>query len=600
MVVGGCAGKKERPSGEERREQARRIAREKAPTATLRVTGSKFQVTDARGRLVLIARIPQANALLQPEKPSQGPLTLSRADCTLYKEGMPSLWLKAPVAKWQGGVLTSAQGARCGTVDGKLALQGKTVTWTAGNHRLSVGSARCELRQIGRPPMLAEGPTAIWQGGLLTLPSGAQARAADRSASMRADRVRWRSATNGLEATGRVHMTRGRVAGAGERLIGDTALRRFRLTGGRPHITLSEQAVPLVVSVHGAGPGALEAVGSPRARGADRSKTMIGSRSPVRLARSSGVTVLAVALLAGSPAEAARPSYQSSEMRIEADDISGDPSRYEATGNVVLTGKGGTLRADRVVVTPAPQQGTAGNSRSPIRVARAVGSVRITSQPKPDQRMEATGAEGTYWPGTQKATLTGGVKVTMTSPQLQEPAVLTGARADMDLAKRTAEVTRTQAAQVALRLRTKQATAPVRLDADRMVMDSTANRVTATGSPVLTSSEGTVRAERIWFAIDPEAQDVRQVHAEGAVRIDAQDPEQGRFQAAAREGVLNRAANTVVLTGDVQGTRTRPGDTEPEKFETDEFTYNLKTGAFRARALADRPVQATFRPKAKK
>src|SRR5439155_22348683 len=183
-----------------------------------------------------------------------------------------------------------------------------------------------------------------------------------------------------------------------------------------------------------------------------------------------------------------------------------------ATGNVILTEPQGELRADRVDVVQEVQQSSPGAPRSPVQVAKATGHVRITSQPKPDERLEATGAAGTYRPGTQKATLTGGVTVTATSPQFQSPAVLTGARAEIDLAQRTAEVFRTPAEPVALKVLPKQATTPVRLTGDRILMENAANRVTATGSPVLTGEQGTMRAERIWFAIDPEAKDIKEVH----------------------------------------------------------------------------------------
>ena len=293
---------------------------------------------------------------------------------------------------------------------------------------------------------------------------------------------------------------------------------------------------------------------------------------------------------------------------VTADDILSDPDRsVHATGKVVLTSARGNLWADRVDVTPAPPKPAAAPARSAVQEARATGHVRITSQPKPDEKMEATGTAGTYWPGTQKATLTGGVTVTMASPQLREPAVLTGAKADMDLAKRTVEVTRTEAAQVALRLHPKAdasstgaaAAAPINLDADRIHMDNAANRVTATGSPVMSSDQGTVHAETIWFDIDPKAHDVKTVHAENAVRIDSQDPQRGVFHATADAAVMNRDSDAIVLTGHVQGTNTRPDEPEPSQFRTEELTYDHKTGAIHMRALGEQPAQVRFKPKPK-
>ena len=57
---------------------------------------------------------------------------------------------------------------------------------------------------------------------------------------------------------------------------------------------------------------------------------------------------------------------------------------------MILTGSQGTLRAEHVEVVPQPA--TAGSTaRSAVQVAHATGSVRVTSQPKPDERTEATG-----------------------------------------------------------------------------------------------------------------------------------------------------------------------------------------------------------------
>src|SRR5205814_487914 len=136
---------------------------------------------------------------LQPSDPSGGPVTLTRADLTLYTEGKPSLWLKAPVASWKAGLLTAPQGADSGSVDRKITLHGKKrVTWTAKSDLLSVTTASCAVQEPGRPTLLAAGPAATWQNGLLTLPAGGTAHAADGSASMRADQVRWREKTHGL------------------------------------------------------------------------------------------------------------------------------------------------------------------------------------------------------------------------------------------------------------------------------------------------------------------------------------------------------------------------------------------------------------------
>jgi lipopolysaccharide transport protein LptA len=539
------------------------------------------------------ARITDADATLQPGDPSNGPVTLTHADLTLYREGKPSLWLKAPVASWKAGLLTAPHGADSGSVDGKITLHGKKhATWTAKSDLLAVTTATCEVREPGRPTLLAAGPTATWQNGLLTLPSGGTAHATDGSSSMRADQVRWRAKTRGLEATGRVRMTQGRLAGAAGRLTGDTTLRQFHLTGGRPKVTFYNQAAPLVTA----------AVDIPRRR------PVPNPRSWLRMALVGAPVVLAAVHVSAAPAMRQKVTLNTGET-VEADDISGVVGVVvHARGRVMVTGAPSaqrTLGADQIDVTQS--KSPAGSSHSAVQEARATGHVRMTSQPKPGERMEATGAAGTYWPGTQKATLTGGVTVTMTSPQLQEPAVLTGAKADIDLAQRAADVTRTEAAQVSLKLRPKAdssssgspAAGPVRLDADRIRMENAANRVTATGSPMLTGDQGTVRAEKIWFDIDPKANDIKMVHAADSVRIDSQDAQGGAFHGMADEAVMNRADNTVVLTGNVKGTHSRPDVPEPDRFSTSVLTYNQKTGEYRMGSSDETRSRVTFKPRPK-
>jgi lipopolysaccharide transport protein LptA len=596
---GGCGGKRSPRSRTQLKSQAREAIKTKAPPAIVRVQGGEFKAEDDQGRTVLVARMADADALVQPAAAAQGPVSLTRADLTLYKVGQPSLWLKAPVATWNNGLLTAPRGARSGSLDGKVTLVGRgKTTWTAKSDLLAVTTAECEVREPGRPALLAAGPTATWQNGLLVLPAGAVAHTTDRSASMRADRARWRSKTHSMEATGHVRMTRERLAGAGERLTGDTTLRQFRLTGGRPRVTFYEQPAPLVLAA------------SPPVT---RIQEMTSTHSwPIVCAAISTVLLAAVA---SSPAAASRQqiSIPTGET-IVADAISGRIGvAVHAIGRVVMTGTPGsprTLEADRVDVNQSkPGSGTA---RSAVQEARATGHVRLTSRPKPDERMEATGAAGAYWPGNQKATLTGGVTVTMTSPQLLEPAVLTGSRAEIDLAHRAADVFRSDAAQVALRLHPKAqaphsgstapstgAAGPVRLEADRMRMDNAANRVTATGSPVLLGDQGTVRGQTIWFDIDPKANDVKTVHASGSVLIDSQDPQRGTFHAKSDEAVMNRDSNTVILTGNVHGTNTRPDEPRPETLQTDVLIYNYQTGEYSMNSAGEARSQVQFTPKPK-
>ena len=65
------------------------------------------------------------------------------------------------------------------------------------------------------------------------------------------------------------------------------------------------------------------------------------------------------------------------------------------------------------------------------------------------------------------------------------------------------------------------------------------------------------------------------------------------------EAVMNRAEDTVVLTGNVKGTHTRPDQPEPGTLQTDVLTYNHKTGEYRMRSADETRSRVTFKPKPK-
>src|SRR5207245_736140 len=137
-----------------------------------------------------------------------------------------------------------------------------------------------------------------------------------------------------------------------------------------------------------------------------RNLIMRNPAAPSLVAFTSGLAALAAFPLMATPT-ATRSHYRASGVQIEANDIQGDRTAVHATGSVVLTSSQGDLRADRVDAALASQKAAPGAARSAVREATAIGHVRMISQSKPDEKMEATGAAGSYWPAEQKATLTG-------------------------------------------------------------------------------------------------------------------------------------------------------------------------------------------------
>jgi hypothetical protein len=76
LLAVGCSPRKQSRLN---REDAAKIAREKAPPVAIRVTGGDFGITDAEGRPVLTGRIPDADAVIQPGDANGGPI-----DCGHY------------------------------------------------------------------------------------------------------------------------------------------------------------------------------------------------------------------------------------------------------------------------------------------------------------------------------------------------------------------------------------------------------------------------------------------------------------------------------------------------------------------------------------
>jgi hypothetical protein len=108
LLVSGCGGKA-RHRHVSLKKEVRQLVKQAAPSAAVRVVGGQFQVEDSAGQVVMSAQIRDANAVIQPSDPSKGPVTVYQANWTLYKDGQPSLWMQAPVAIWQAGLLTASR-----------------------------------------------------------------------------------------------------------------------------------------------------------------------------------------------------------------------------------------------------------------------------------------------------------------------------------------------------------------------------------------------------------------------------------------------------------------------------------------------------------
>ena len=90
--------------------------------------------------------------------------------------------------------------------------------------------------EAGKQTVAAEGPRADYQNDWLTLPATGMARRLDDGSSVRAEKVRWNRVTAQAMADGNVRLQTPDMWIAGQHFVGNTNLKKGRLTGGRPRM----------------------------------------------------------------------------------------------------------------------------------------------------------------------------------------------------------------------------------------------------------------------------------------------------------------------------------------------------------------------------
>ncbi len=266
---------------------------------------------------------------------------------------------------------------------------------------------------------------------------------------------------------------------------------------------------------------------------------------------------------------------------IEADSIQFESStaRYVAKGRVEVTSPRGHLLADAATLQTTPKQ--------EIDWVKVTGNVRLRQKRENGVIMSATGAEGEYRELAQTANLTGGVTLRYEGANLNQPAVMTGARADMNLKAETSVVTRAQSAPVKVVVTPKPkppaagqpapaTPEPVELYADRIESDAKANTYIATGSPYMIRGTSRMSAEKLSMVIDPQTNDLKQANAEKNVTFDGMDADGAKLHATGDHAVYEAATTTLTVTGRITGTKT-PKEGAPHKLFGRRFVYNTQS-----------------------
>lgn len=294
-----------------------------------------------------------------------------------------------------------------------------------------------------------------------------------------------------------------------------------------------------------------------------------------------GAVVLcaAGALLFRSPALAQETQQQKfGETVVSADTIEYDFGTRQvlATGNVELVSGNSRLTAERMTVQMTPNR--------TLDWARCEGKV-VVERKNPEQGTTTTARSQTlnYSESTQKADLQGDVVVHLESPRLERPAVLTGARADLDLKSGKHVLTGSQA-KVNVQPKGEEGKPkpePLDLLADRIEMDANTQEYVATGKPQLVRPTSRLTARRIRFQVDEKANEVKVAYAEQDVVFDGQGENGSVIHTTADQGVFNREVNELVLTGKVQASVREKGEERPTLYQGRKWTYNTKTRANR-------------------
>jgi lipopolysaccharide transport protein LptA len=290
---------------------------------------------------------------------------------------------------------------------------------------------------------------------------------------------------------------------------------------------------------------------------------------------------LAGASLAPLPPAAAQTTDQQKqkigETVVTADNIDYDLGKKQviAAGNVELVTATSRLTSDKMTVQMTPARG--------LDWAKCEGKVFVEKKdPEKNTTTTANGQTLDYSETNQTAQLSGGVVTHVSSPRLAKPAVITGSRVDMDLAKDVHVVHKSDGAQAKVHVEPKGEEGkgtpePLDLMGDQITMNGPTQEYIATGNPSLMKPTSKLKARVIRFTVESGSNDVKKAYAEKDVVFDGTNENGSVIHTTAENGVFDRTTNEMILTGRVLATIKDPGDERPTVYQGGKFTYNTVT-----------------------
>ena len=282
-------------------------------------------------------------------------------------------------------------------------------------------------------------------------------------------------------------------------------------------------------------------------------------------------------LLSSRHVEAQGPQ-QIGDMVVKAEETEFDFQKNVIvfTGKVDLVSKSSHMTADKMTVNLTPKK--------ELLSAQCVGNVFIEKKnPEGGSSMTARGRTLDYSEKEQKAKLEGNTVVHLGSPRLTKPALVTGARVDMDLKTQENVVVGGGGAQAKVHVEPKgeqgkPAPEPVDLTGDRIEMNSLTQEYVATGKPVMQRPSSKLQAKRIRFTLEEDGRDLKVAYAEQDVVYDSRTETGDTTHATGNNAVYTREINELVFEGMVNARTKDAAAEKPTIYQGDKFVYNTRTG----------------------
>lgn len=308
-------------------------------------------------------------------------------------------------------------------------------------------------------------------------------------------------------------------------------------------------------------------------------------------AQQAKITIPSTVIAQAQGQEQEQQQQKFGETVVTADNIDYDLGKKQviATGNVDLVSGNSHLTAEKMTVQMASNKG--------LDWAQCEGKVMVEKK-NPDTGVTITARSSTlnYSETDQKANLEGNVVTFITSPKLAKPAVITGAKVDMDLKTEVNVIHRGPDAQAKVHVEPKgqegqPAPEPIDLIADRIDMKSATQEYVATGKPALVRPTSKLQAKKIRFQVEDDKKDVKVAYAEQDVIFDGQGEKGAIIHATADNGTFEREINQITLTGMVLATTKDVDAEKPTVYQGGRFLYNTKTRSSKLQGTKEVPAK---------